>query len=283
MKIAIIIPAYNESKVIVKTLTSLISQTYLPSKIIVVDDSSEDDTFELAKSFENSFLTVVKHESSGKSMPGAKIIKTFNHGLRSLDLSEFDIICKYDADLIFPLDYLEQIVSRFRESENIGMVAGHCTVFIEGKWTRENLTNPDHLRGPLKAYRVSCFQQMGGLRESIGWDTADEMIARYNGWKTITIDGLFVKHLKPTGSVYNSYALKLQGQAFYKLRYGFFLLLLSALKVAMIKKKSKVFFLILQGYMESRWKAVDRILTDQQGRYLRRYRWKGIKSKVGLK
>jgi len=277
MKIAIIIPAYNEEKYIRQTLDSLLAQSHAPSKIIVVDDNSSDAPYNIASQYSGEHLKVIRHESSDKSMPGAKIIRAFNYGLEDLKLEDYDVICKYDADLIFPVDYLERIVSRFRESENIGMVAGHCTIFKNGKWVLENLTNPDHLRGPLKAYRTLCFQKMGGLKESIGWDTADEMIARHEGWKTITIDSLYVKHLKATGSVYNSYALKLQGKAFYKLRYGFILLLLSAIKVAIFKKSFKVLFVILQGYVNCLFNTTDKILSFEQGRFLRRYRWNKIK------
>jgi hypothetical protein len=54
----------------------------------------------------------------------------------------------------------------------------------------------------------------GGLKSSIGWDTIDEMLARYYGWKVVTIPDLYVKHLKPTGASYGANSMQLQGEAF---------------------------------------------------------------------
>ena len=48
MKYYIIIPAHNEEQFISLTLQSLVDQTLLPSKIVVVNDSSTDKTKEIA-------------------------------------------------------------------------------------------------------------------------------------------------------------------------------------------------------------------------------------------
>jgi len=50
----------------------------------------------------------------------------------------------------------------------------------------EDLTNKDHLRGALKSYRKECFDAIGGLKSSMGWDTVDELLAQYHGWKICT-------------------------------------------------------------------------------------------------
>ncbi len=280
MKFAIIIPAYNEEHFIGKTLDSLLAQTLLPNRIVVVDDNSTDRTAEIVRSYDSEIITLVNNRSENKSMPGAKIVRAFNKGLEHIDLECFDIICKYDADLIFPENYLEVIGSRFRESEKIGMVAGHCIILKNDSWVRESLTNKDHIRGPLKAYKKACFIEMDGLKESIGWDTADEMIARFQGWKTVTINNLFVKHLKPTGSVYNSYALQLQGKAFHRLRYGVFLTLITSIKLALKKKSLKTFFSIWEGFFSAVYFKEDYILNEEQGRFMKSYRYNMIKNKI---
>ena len=282
MKIAIIIPAYNEEQFIGKTLDSLLAQTLLPKKIVVVDDNSTDRTAEIVESYDSEIIKLVKNQSENKSMPGAKIVRAFNKGIEHIDLEQFDIICKYDADLIFPENYLEVIESRFRESEKIGMVAGFCSIQKNDTWEVEGFTNEDHIRGALKAYRVKCFQQMGGLRTSIGWDTADEMITRYYGWDVVTVRELLVKHLKPTGSKYDSYAMKKQGEAFYKLGYDLGILLITAFKMASNKKKLGVFSAILKGYLDSRSKNVNQIVTKAQADFIRKYRWQQMRKKLSL-
>jgi hypothetical protein len=66
----------------------------------------------------------------------------------------------------------------------------------------ENLTDKDHIRGAFKAYRKACFKQMGGLKAAMGWDTVDELLSTFYGWKVVTDARLIVKHLKPTGANY---------------------------------------------------------------------------------
>src|SRR5690606_34128625 len=98
-----------------------------------------------------------------------------------------------------------------------------------GRWIRENLTDKNHIRGAFKAYRKVCFEQIGGLRSAMGWDTVDELLCRYYSWKVVTIEDLKVKHLKPTGALYDQKARYKQGEAFYRLHYGFVITLIAAL------------------------------------------------------
>jgi glycosyltransferase involved in cell wall biosynthesis len=290
LKIAIIIPAHNEEQFIHLTLDSLAQQSLAFTQIVVVDDNSTDRTFEIASSYSTSLpIKVVQTLSSAENVPGSKVIHAFNYGLAQIDLADFDIICKYDADLIFPSDYLEQVVDHFgtqhsdsKERKTIGMVAGHCSILKEGQWEIENQNNPDHIRGALKAYRRECFEQIGGLQASIGWDTIDEMLARFYGWQVITIPELYVKHLKPTGAAYNSRSKYLQGEAFYKMRYGKLLTFITALKMAWSKKQFELIPNYLKGYQLAQKKNLAPLITEEQGRFIRKYRWKGIKSKLGL-
>jgi hypothetical protein len=61
-----------------------------------------------------------------------------------------------------------------------------CLYRKNGEWILENLTDKDHIRGAFKAYRKACFKQMGGLK--VGWDTVDELLSTFYGWKVLTID-----------------------------------------------------------------------------------------------
>jgi cellulose synthase/poly-beta-1,6-N-acetylglucosamine synthase-like glycosyltransferase len=265
-------------------------QSLAVTQIIVVDDNSTDRTFEIASSYSTSLpIKVVQTLSSAENVPGSKVIHAFNYGLAQIDLADFDIICKYDADLIFPSDYLEQVIARFgtqpsnsKERKTIGMVAGHCTIRKEDHWEIENQNNPDHIRGAIKAYRRECFEQIGGLQASIGWDTIDEMLARFYGWQVITIPELYVKHLKPTGAAYNSRSKYLQGEAFYKMRYGKLLTFITALKMAWNKKQFQLIPDYLKGYQLAQKKNLAPLVTEEQGCFIRKYRWNGIKSKLGL-
>ena len=176
--------------------------------------------------------------------------QAFNFGLQQLD-TNYDVICKFDGDLIFPKNYLEILASHYVQNPKLGMLSGHCYIQKNNKWIYENIASKVHIRGPLKSYRRACFKDIGGLQASIGWDTVDELIAVYYGWTFKTVAALKVKHLKPTGAHYSPNARYLQGEALYKMRSGFAIAALSALKMALNKKKFIYFFNCMMGYFLS--------------------------------
>ena len=147
-------------------------------------------------------------------------------------------------------------------------------------WVLENLTRKDHIRGALKAYRKECFEDIGHLKTSMGWDTVDELLATYYGWELLTDESLHVKHLKPTGQSYNRASKYLQGEAMYKLRYGFWITLISALKLAYRKRSFRLFWDYMSGFFKAKNNESDYLVTEDQGRFIRTHRWKGIKGKL---
>ena len=283
MDFYIVIPAHNEEAHLQKTLQSLVEQTFLPKKIVVVNDASTDGTQNIIQQFSEkySFIESVFHNSETLHEPGSKVINAFYKGFETLD-DDFDIICKYDADLIFPKNYLEKISATFQSDNSVGMVGGFCYIQKEGEWILENLTNKDHIRGALKAYRKECFQKIGGLRNTMGWDTVDELLAQYHGWKIKTDTSLHVKHLKPTGKVYSKASKYKQGEAFYRMRYGFWLTFIASAKLASKKKSFQFFMDSMEGYKKAKKEKIDFIVSESEGKFIRNLRWKNIKKKIGI-
>ena len=281
MRFYIVIPAHNEEAFIKDCLVSLSEQSLVPKKIIVVDDNSSDQTSKIVEGLINQypFIEMVQHRSSEKHLPGEKIITAFYKGFEQLD-GDYDVVCKFDGDLIFPKNYLETIAKHYRNDPKLGLVAGHCYIEKNGKWILENLTSNDHIRGPLKAYRKECFKAIGGLKKSMGWDTIDELVALHNGWGFRTDDSLHVKHLKPTGSTYNKSAKYFQGIALYKMRNGFVLAFLSALKLAFKKKKIRLFMDYLMGYYKAWYSNSNFIVSAEEGAFIRSYRWRKIRQLI---
>jgi len=283
MDFCVVIPAHNEEAYLQKTLQSLVEQTYLPKKIIIVNDASTDGTQNIIDQFSEkySFIESVFFNSKELHEPGSKVINAFYKGFETLD-NDFDIICKYDADLIFPKNYLEKISEMLQSDPKIGMAGGFCYIEKNSEWILENLTNKDHIRGALKAYRKECFQQIGGLKNTMGWDTVDELLAQYHGWKIKTDTSLHVKHLKSTGKVYSAASRFKQGEAFYKMRYGFWLTLIASAKLA-FKKNSFPFFVdSMTGYSKAEKAKLEFIVSEKEGKFIRDLRWKNILRKLGI-
>jgi glycosyltransferase involved in cell wall biosynthesis len=277
----IIIPAHNEESSIGLTLDSLVNQTLKPKRVVVVNDNSTDDTQDIVEAYcaKYSWIELVNSKSTNEHLPGSKIINAFYKGFEVLD-DEYDVICKFDADLIFPNNYLEKLAMHFCNNDKLGMAAGFCYIEKNGHWILENLTNKDHIRGALKAYRKECFLQIGKLKPSMGWDTVDELLAKYYGWELLTDETLHVKHLKPTGISYNKASKYLQGEAMYKMRYGVIITFISAVKLAYKKRRFDLFKDYMVGFFKAKKNNIAYLVTEDEGKFIRDLRWKGILNKM---
>ncbi|KAA3618402.1 MAG: glycosyltransferase family 2 protein [Flavobacterium sp.] len=278
MKIYVVIPAHNEEAFLRKTLDSLINQTLRPSRIVVVNDNSSDGTQEIINTYSArySFIEGVTLVSSEAHAPGSKVINAFYKGYEKLD-TDFDVICKFDADLIFPSNYLETIANVFKNSENVGLAGGFCYIEKNGTWELEDLTGKDHIRGALKSYRKECLRDIKGLRKAMGWDTIDELLAQYHGWELKTLQSLKVKHLKPTATAYAKRSGYMQGAAFKRMRYGFLLTLIAALKLAWKKKSLSYFLTCLKGFISEK---NSYLVSSAEGKFIRKLRWRNIRRKL---
>lgn len=278
LKLALIITAYNEEQFIGRCLDSLLHQSLLPSRIIVVDDGSTDKTLQVIQEFSKNtdLIQIVRSTTKTTHQPGAKVIKAFKRGLSQLAIDDYDVICKFDADLEFPKNYLEALNEAFIKNKNLGLWGGVCSIEKNGIWKTENLTNEDHVRGALKAYRVKAFKSISRLKTQMGWDTADEFKLRYRNWQIYVEKSLKVKHLKPTATAYQDSYFKKQGEVFYALRYGFLLSFLAGLKIAFKRNKISKVNLVLTSYKNSKTKQIRFLLNEKEGGFLRQYRWKQI-------
>ena len=281
MKYYIIIPAHNEADFIALTLNSIASQTLLPSKVVVVNDNSTDTTASIVTEYCNvhNYISLVNKTSEAIHLPGSKVIQAFHKGFETID-EDYDIIVKLDADLILPDNYFETILNHFKKDNKIGMVGGFAYIEKKGQWILENLTDKDHIRGAFKAYRKECFLQIGNLKPAMGWDTVDELLCKFYGWKVITDESLKVKHLKPTGANYNKTARFKQGEAFYSLGYGFVITAIASAKLAIMKRKPLLFFDYIQGFWKAKLSKKPLLVSDEQALFIRNYRWNKMKGKL---
>lgn len=283
MNIYIVIPAHNEEDCINLMLESLAKQTLLPKKVVVVNDNSTDNTQEIINKHlaKNSWLQSIEIQSSKEHIPGSKVINAFYKGFETLD-NNYDIICKFDADIILPENYLESITALFKADEKTGIAGGLAYIKKNNEWVYETIASKNHVRGPFKAYRKECFKAIGGLKQSIGWDTMDVLLAQFYGWTIKTDQKLKVKHLKPTGKTYHESSKFLQGEALYKMRFGLILTVLSALKSAISKRSFVYFKNTVLGYFKAKNNNIKPLVTLEQGDFIRKLRWKGVRKKLGI-
>ena len=285
MKFLIIIPTHNEEKNILFTLKSLQQQTFQDFLCVIVNDGSTDKTQEIVEDFiQNDVKFKIGNLELSEHEPGTKVVRTFNKGLKSVDLNDFDIICKFDADIIFPPNYLKKIKDVYEANPKAGMVSGLVKIkksIFENKlafdfkdekhqWKFENLSSKNHVRGPIKSYRKECFQEMNGLRPVLGWDNIDVMLAKKNGWEIITIKDLWVKHLRPTAFQYKNQKAEKLGEYFYNIGLNLPLTIISSGKSSLKNRSFSEFFTTMKSFLRQKG---DRKLSSEEIQFIRKLRW----------
>ncbi len=281
LKTAIIIPAHNEESFIRVCLENYISQAVKPDLVLVVDDNSSDDTYRIVVSISKAYpwIKCVKFDSEAMHRPGAKVVNAFNFGMSSLD-EEFDLIGKFDADILLPENYFENVLKAFEQDPKLGLCSGLLYIEQDDRWIYESISDRAHVRGPVKLYLNNCLKAMGGLRPGLGWDTADTFLVRYYGYRMKTLPELKVKHLRPTGSSYESSLAIKQGLAYRNMRYGPMIAFLASLKMAWKKRSIKVIGESLRGYFRAASDSLPYLVTAEEGRFIRKQRWKMIGQKL---
>ena len=280
VRFLIIIPAHNEEDHLAFTLDSLQRQSFKDFKVMVVNDGSTDHTAEVIKKYtdkDQRFQTIDLQKSSHQ--PGSKVVNAFNHGLATQNLEYFDIVCKFDADIILPENYLESVENVFQENQEYGLIGGLLYIEKDGNWVYEGNSNKFHVRGPVKAYRKECFNQIGGLRETLGWDNIDSVLLENLGWKEVVLPELHVKLIKVKGTDYTVKQSDYYGRYFYFLGLERALAYIAAFKEAIKNKSGLFFFQVIKSYEKCKAKKMQLKISTEEQRMINNHRWKILKKK----
>ena len=152
-RVAVLIPAYNEEKVIVRTIRSVLNSDYTNLHVIVIDDGSTDRTFEVARE------AYAKDIAAGRvqvlTKPNGGKAAALNYALERID-EEFYV--GIDADTVIAMDAISKLIPHF-EDERIGAVAGNAKVGNRvNLWTRwqalEYITSQNFERRALDLFNV---------------------------------------------------------------------------------------------------------------------------------
>ncbi|MCJ7740895.1 glycosyltransferase [Candidatus Microgenomates bacterium] len=192
--VSVIIPVYNEKKVISDCLSSLAIQSYPDFEIIVVDDGSTDNS-ELR--IKNLRYHKQKHQGPGKARNfGAKYAKG-------------DILVFIDADMTFDQDFIKYLIQPIVENKSKGTftkeeyvsnwdnVWARCWNYNEGLATSRRISPDYPTRSPVfRAILKSEFIKVKGFEENIGF-TDDWTLSRKLGYKSTPADKAICYHANP--------------------------------------------------------------------------------------
>jgi len=184
-RVAVLIPAYNEEKVIARTIRSVMMSNYKNLRIIVIDDGSKDSTSRVVRDtypadIESGRLTLLAKSNGGKA-------EALNYALEQTDE---EIYIGIDADGVIAHDAITRLVPHFANPK-IGAVAGNAKVGNRvNLWTRwqalEYITSQNFERraldlfdvvmvvpGAIGAWRTSAVHAGGGYHPDTVAEDAD--------------------------------------------------------------------------------------------------------------
>ena len=180
-------PARNEAAFIEKTIETVIRQTVLPVKWVIVNDGSTDTTGAIVEKYAARYdwIELVNLPVRRERNFAAKV-HAFNAGQERLKNVPYEIIGNLDADVALDEDHFEFLLNKFRDNPRLG-VAG--TVFKEESGYNsetDSFEGQNHVSGQCQVFRRECFQEIGGYfaNEAGGIDWIAVTTARMMGWKT---------------------------------------------------------------------------------------------------
>jgi glycosyltransferase involved in cell wall biosynthesis len=183
----VVTPARNEEAFIEKTIETVIGQTVLPQKWVIVNDGSTDATGSIVEKYAKKYewLELVNLPVRKERNFAAKV-HAFNAGLERLKDVPYEIIANLDGDVGLDEDHFEFLLNKFKDDSGLG-VAG--TIFREeGGYSSEtsSFEGQNHVSGQCQVFRRKCFEDIGGYyaNKEGGIDWIAVTTARMMGWKT---------------------------------------------------------------------------------------------------
>jgi glycosyltransferase involved in cell wall biosynthesis len=198
---ALITPARNEAQYIELTIKSMIVQTHLPLKWVIVSDGSSDQTDELVSKYlkEYQWIELVRMPERAQRHFAGKV-HAFKAGYERLKDTKVEIIGNLDADVSFGPKHFEFLIERMGENPQIG-VAG--SPFREGTFQYDyRFSNIENVWGGCQLFRRECYEAIGGYMPLKGGciDHVAVLSARLHGWQTRTFTENVCLHHRQMGT-----------------------------------------------------------------------------------
>jgi poly-beta-1,6-N-acetyl-D-glucosamine synthase len=280
-KYVLISPCRDEAKYMRETLDSVISQSILPAKWIIVDDGSTDSTPQILAEYraKHPWIEVVSRSDRGRRAVGPGVIEAFYAGFGAINPDDYDYLCKLDLDLRLPSRYFEMLMERMATNPRIATCSGKSYVEEGGRLVNER-HGDDMSLGMTKFYRTSSFKAIGGFVREVMWDGIDCHRCRMNGWIACSWDDeeLRFVHLRPMGSSYRSIYTGRMRHGYGQYFMGTGLLFMAATAIYRLNKKPYLLgsLAMLWGWIKSALQGAPRYEDAAFREFLRRYQWRAL-------
>jgi biofilm PGA synthesis N-glycosyltransferase PgaC len=181
----LITPARDEARFLEETIKSVVAQTVLPLKWVIVSDGSTDGTDDIVKRYvaEHPWIELQRMPERPERNFAGKVM-AFNAGYDRVRHLPYRYLACMDADISFEPDYFAYLLDKAGSDSRLGIVG---TAFREEKMSYDyRFVSIEHVSGPCQLFRRECFEDIGGYVpvRGGGVDHIAVLTARMRGWKT---------------------------------------------------------------------------------------------------
>jgi poly-beta-1,6-N-acetyl-D-glucosamine synthase len=195
--------AHNEEAFIAKTIESVLAQTRLPMRWVIVSDGSTDKTDEIVESYARryefiSFLPLTRPPGRNFGSKGLALEK----GCKLLEGLSYGFIGNLDADVAVEASYFETLLSKFERDPQLGIAAGFIYEEQDGEFRSRPANRVDSVPHAAQLVRHECYQAIRGYAvfKYGGEDWYAQQCAKMKGWRAEAITSLKVFHERHTGA-----------------------------------------------------------------------------------
>jgi biofilm PGA synthesis N-glycosyltransferase PgaC len=280
-KYVLISPCRNEADYMRQTLDTVVAQSLRPTKWVIVDDGSTDETPAILAEYarKHEWIEIVTRADRGHRAVGPGVVDAFYSGYAAIIPDDYDFVCKLDLDLRLPPRYFEILVDRMLANPRIGTCSGKAYLEENGELISERHGDENSL-GMTKFYRVSCFKDIGGFVREVGWDGIDGHKCRMKGWTAISWDEpeLRFVHLRTMGASHKGIYTGRYRQGYGQYYMGTGLMFLTASVLSRLNQKPYVLgqLTILWAWIYSFLRAKPRYQDPEFRAFLRSYQRRAL-------
>lgn len=199
---AVVTPARNEARFIDLTIQSLLAQTVLPLRWVIVSDGSTDGTDEIVLKYaaQHAWIELVRMPERKERHFAGKVL-AFNAGYERVKNLPYEAIACLDGDVSFDPDQFAFLLGKLVEDPRLGLVGVPFKDGQSGVYDYR-FVSIEHVSGVCQLFRRACFEEIGGYRpvKGGGIDYIAVVTSRMKGWKTRTFPEKLCIHHREMGT-----------------------------------------------------------------------------------
>jgi poly-beta-1,6-N-acetyl-D-glucosamine synthase len=196
--------AHNEEAFIEGAIRSVLSQTILPQRWVIVSDNSSDRTDAIVPAYaaQHEFIHFLRIKRPPGRNFGAKV-RALHKGCELLNGLRYEFIGNVDGDVSLEPNYFEELIHHFSENRRLGIAGGFIYEDSGHGYISRTVNSVRNVPHAAQLVRRECYEAIGGyaVLKYGGEDWYAQTRARMLGWQVEAFPQLKIFHHRQTGSV----------------------------------------------------------------------------------